>query len=421
MSEILVPEPETKKPKKKQKIFKLVKMAFLGAILLFARSDSNTTHKNHNDNLNQKSVSTEAPTVTNQSSALPEFTEEDKGESPIVFETVKPDLPTEPEPVKPTSDDEVEEEQEVPPPIIFGDGEYTQYVIDNFNQESVGIPLNDSNSFFAPTETNAVVIKTFTNDQFMRNVVSLFYPEKTDEEITDYLQKFKLLIGEKIDYYLTEVRSGSWGTTVATITEDGQLVFETISLRSDLVSQSYTDDEWGSLTRLVREEFFQAHQYTVFATLFNNKYLSEVAGTNTVDDMIEAVSYEHLRAFLELFPQQKILTDSGAGGNAYNFYIGNELFEGNPTAKITVDAAYNTLTSFIENKLGITTTPESFLNPDKIVEINESFRDEYFDYYLNLGFHPHEINIWNLVGMKRNSNDPAHSLDMPALLPIPIE
>lgn len=437
MSEIQTPTPEKKKPRK-SKIFQFVRIAFLGTIMIFTKADSYTTKKDTTHNINQN-ITMPLYEKNLHSSSLNQYDggNKDSEEKPLgitdegileIKEQIDPNIPQSNEPeveidfnVEPIHPDETEGYQDIIPTIVLGDGEYTQYIIDNYSQESVGIPFDGNNHLLSPNETNPIIERAFSNDPFMRSVVTLFYPKMSEEEITNYLENFKILIGEKIDYYLRIIRRGSWGTTVATVTADGQLRFETISLRSDLIANEYTDDEWGSLTRLVREEFFQAHQYNVFAKLFNSGYLAEVAGIITVDDMIEAISDEHLRAFLELLPQQKILTDSGAGGNAYNFYIGDKFFEGNPTAKLTVDAAYNTLTDFIENKLEITSTPESFLESDFIKEVNDAFREKYLEYYLNIGYHEQEINIWNLVGMQRNSFNSANSLDMPALLPLPIE
>jgi hypothetical protein len=182
----------------------------------------------------------------------------------------------------------------------------------------------------------------------MRSVVKMFNPEINEAELEDYLQGFLILSGEDVDSYLSEGRKGSWGTTMATFTKEGKLKFKTISLKSDLLSPDYDDDDWGSLKRLVLEEFFQVHQYDLFAELYNSGYLEEVAGIQDVDEIVGSLSDQNLRAFLELFPQQKMLSDAGVGGNAYNFYIGKVLYIGYSNEIYTIDSAYSAMTSFIE-------------------------------------------------------------------------
>lgn len=440
--------PKIEKKGKMRKIFQVIRLVFIGATLIMTKGDSTNPQKaaldlftSENPNTlpidHDESQNEEVPAkndLADYPSEVPQIIEQQTIEDKMVDEEAQRNIIDQsvPDPqeteitaetiVEPVKTETSELELQADNTTILGTGEYVQYIIDNYSQESIGLSFDGhANSLLSPNQTNEIIAKAFTNDQFMRSVVILFHPEMSEDEITNYLKNYKILIGNTIDHYLTDVRSGSWGTTVATITTDGQLKFETISLKSDFTSQDYEDDEWGSVTRLVREEFFQAHQYNVFAQLFNSGYLADVADIKTVDDMIEAISDENLRAFLELFPQQKILTDSGAGGNAYNFYIGDTLQEGNPTAKINVDASYNTLADFIENKLGVSSTPEAFLNPDFIIEVNNTFREKYLGYYLDLGFNKDDVNIWNLVGMKRGNSNSINSLDMPAILPLPIE
>ena len=445
-----LPQPEESKSKKENRVrgikfFQIIRFVLLGTVLTFAKGDTNNPKKaaldlfssDHPNSLVLKTPDdlVNQPNKNTQDSNIPDFLKNTNNNSDtgIAETTIILDIHHEEDGdiQKGTTnevqrnnliikEEPVESEQEPSTPIVLGNGEYTQYIIDNYSQEPVGLSISESeNSLVSPNELNETISMVFTTDPFMREVVTLFHPMMSEDEVTAYLRNYNILTGVTIDHYLTVIRSGSWGTTVPTVTEYGELRFLTISFRSNLIHADYVDDEWGSLTRLIREEFFQAHQYDVFSTLFNNGYLAEVSDLKTVNDMVGAVSTGNLRAFLELFPQQKILTDAGVGGNAYNFYIGDQLFEGYPAAKNTVDSAYNTLTEFITSKLNLQVTPESFLNPQFIVKLNNTFRDRYLEYYLKLGFPENEINIWCLVGMKRANS--ANPLDMPALLPLPTE
>lgn len=254
----------------------------------------------------------------------------------------------------------------------------------------------------------------------LTEILSVFHPELDQNSVESYLNNYKMLVGADVDYYLETVRKGSWGTTVLSVDETGDIHFRTISLRQFLVQFGYEETREGAVQELIQEEFFQAHQYdSVVAELYNSGYLYR-AGIKTPSEVVQAVSVKNMRAFLELFPQQKYLLDTGYGRNSYNFYIGSELFEGPSSAGNTINPAYEKLVYFIEDDLGIQTTPKSFLDPDEVIRINDAFRNKYKQHYLDLGFTEEQIQIWNLVGMKRhNAAHPENSLDMRAVLELP--
>lgn len=456
--------PKKERWKKKRKIFQMIRFIFLGTVLTFAKGDTENPKKAalnlfSSETLNSQTIGMEdelkddgeqpesrqketsnvqteekldvedvsSDQIVIEEESLDEDTVIEKAHDEVVV--VENEMPIESTAVEeevmeqsPGSDAEIiaTEDAIFDPSQKLKGGEYTEYIIDNYSEQSVGISLdNQTDQLLSPKDTNNVINNVFLNDPFMKSVVSMFYPNMSETDITDYLTNFQIVAGEKVNHYLTIIRHGSWGTTIATFTENGELKFETISLKSDLLNSNYIDDEWGSLKRLVREEFFQAHQYNTFAELYNNGYLQDVAGFETISDIIQALSDGNLRAFLELFPQQKILSDEQVGGNAYNFYIGDDLYTGYPAANETIDTAYNVLTDFIYTDLGIYTSPELFLDPQFIIKINNTFREKHLQMYLDLGFQSKDVQIWNLVGMYRFNNNPENSLDMRALLPLP--
>lgn len=251
-------------------------------------------------------------------------------------------------------------------------------------------------------------------------ILKQFHPDFTGEEAENYLSTYKMLVGEDVDYYLETVRKGSWGTTAMSVNDIGEIHFKTISLRQFLIKPEYQETRVGSLNQLIQEEFFQAHQYEQIAAQLYNQGYFKIAGINTPQDLNEAVSAGNLRAFLELFPQQKYLFDTGYGRNSYNFYIGEKLFSGPASSGEVVNGAYLELTKFIEAELGIQTSPTTFLDPQMVISINDEFRKKYLNYFVNKGLTNEQVQIWNLVGLHRNNSaNPENTLDMRALLAMP--
>lgn len=309
--------------------------------------------------------------------------------------------------------------------LIFGDeqnSEYVQYLVNNTDlQSSLGIQVDGiKNKILKASQTNQTIQSVFEADQSMIEILKYFQPELGDSEAREVVKSYSILAGQDVNYYLEAVRKGSWGTTIMSVDSEGQVHFDSISLRTFLISTDYQDKS-DSLQRLVREEFFQAHQYdSVAGTLFNNGYLARVALVNTPERLVKELSVGNMRAFLELFPQQKYLTDRGLGANSYNFYIGSELFAGPPASKPTVNYAYDKLAIFIREKLGISVDAVNFVDPNWIMQTNDVFRQKYLSYYTALGFSDAQVQIWNLVGMQRvNKADVANTLDMIAILDLP--
>lgn len=283
------------------------------------------------------------------------------------------------------------------------------------------VPGRRNTVAFTPVEANDVIRETFlegSSHQFFRDTVKLFNPGLEDQEITNYINNYQIIKGPLINEYLEIIRSGSLGSTILSLHEDGSISFDSISVTSRLTWSTHRDNQWGSLQRLLREEFFQQHQYNeIVANLYNNGYLTEVAEIGSPEQVVHSISNTQLRAFLELFPQQKYLLDSGFSGNAYNFYVGGIYVDGYSNSPETVNTAYNLLVEFIEADLGISSTPEDFLNHQFVMSVNDAFRLKYMSYYTQLGFSESEVQIWNLIGMKRiNYDNPNNSLDIQSLL-----
>lgn len=281
------------------------------------------------------------------------------------------------------------------------------------------------NYYVSPRETSNSLHELFRSEderQFFLEVLQIFRPEFSSEETGRYIDEFQILAGQDVDKYLEEIRKGSWGTTILKVGADGKIKFDSISLRQFLLLPDYQDNDRQSLKRLAREEFFQAHQYqAVVAELYNQGYLEEVAEIDSPQKVTANVAVGNLRAFLELFPQQKFLMETGLGSNSYNFYVGEKLYAGDPNSRDSIDRPYFAMVNFIKNDLGIEIDERGFLDADKIKEINEKFRSKYGSYYRERGFDDEQIQIWNLVGMKRlNRTNPDNSIDMRAKLLLPL-
>lgn len=307
---------------------------------------------------------------------------------------------------------------------IFSDSsnrEYVRFIINNTtNQIDLGIhPGGVSSRYLVAEETNQTISTVF-QDESLDKVLSIFHPSLSEADKKNYLKNFKILVGHDIDYYLETVRKGSWGTTVMSVDKAGKVHFESLSLKSFLVTSSPQVNP-DILQKLVVEEFFQAHQYdTIAAQLYNNGYLSEVAKINTPESLMKEISIGNLRAFMELFPQQKYLFDINTGVNSYNYYIGDQLYDNATNSPDAISLPYEKLVDFIQKQLGINTEPTDFLNPESIRHINDDFRSIYMDFYLKQGYSNDQIQIWNLVGMKRtHRQNPENSLDIQALLTLP--
>lgn len=251
-------------------------------------------------------------------------------------------------------------------------------------------------------------------------ILKQFHPEISESEAEEYLQNYKMLIGEDVDYFLEEVRKGSWGTTIMSVTETGEIHFKSISLRQFLLESDYEESRPGALNELIQEEFLQAQQYdAVIGKMYNMGYLKH-AGIIAPSGVVQAISVGNMRAFLELYSQQKFLLDSSLGRNSYNYYIGSELFEGPASSAKVINDPYFKLNKFIDQDLGIHIDVEGFFDADEVVKLNEMFRSKYLHYYINKGFSNQKVQIWNLVGMKRyNQTNPENSLDMKAILELP--
>lgn len=250
-------------------------------------------------------------------------------------------------------------------------------------------------------------------------ILKIFHPEFSRDEAEQYLESYSVLVGEDVDQYLESGRKGSWGTTVMSVGDDGKIHFKTISLRQFLIEPGYQESRPGALNQLIQEEFFQAHQYEeVVAGLYNQGYIA-VAGIQSPEDVAREISTGNLRAFLELFPQQKYLLDSGFGKNSYTYFIGNELFQ-ETVAHRTIDAPYFAMVSIIQDDLGLPCSVESFLDPQFIQRANKIFREKYLNYYQGRGVSDRDVQLWNLVGMyRKNEANPANTLDMKAKLELP--
>ncbi len=271
-------------------------------------------------------------------------------------------------------------------------------------------------------EKNRYIKLQYTDEskQSLLQILKVFHPEFSQEEAEEYLENYQMLVGSDVDYYLDTVRKGSWGTTVMSVTGDQKVHFKTISLRQFLVAPEYKESRPGALNELIQEEFFQAHQYeVVVAQLYNSGYL-KVAEIDSPEEVNAAVSTGNLRAFLELFSQQKYLRDTNLGRNSYNYYIDGHFFDGSANSDLVVNNAYAEFVAFIQDKLGIPCTIETFLNAESVKHINEEFRKKYLDYYKQHGVSDEQVQIWNLVGMYRvNTANSENTLNMRAVLEWP--
>ncbi|GIK84103.1 MAG: hypothetical protein BroJett025_07250 [Patescibacteria group bacterium] len=289
-----------------------------------------------------------------------------------------------------------------------------QFFVNETGAEGAGIVVDG--------EKNRYIKLQYTEEskQALLQILKLFHPEFSQVESEAYLEKYQMLVGDDVDYYLDTVRKGSWGTTVMVVSEDNTVHFRTISLRQFLIAPDYRETRPGALNQLIQEEFFQAHQYeAVVAKLYNNGYLS-VAGIDSPEEVNAAISTGNLRAFLELFSQQKYLADTNLGRNSYNYYIDGHFFEGSASSELVVNNAYNEFVSFIQDKLGISCTIETFLSAESVKQMNETFRKKYLGYYTQHGVADDQVQIWNLVGMYRlNTANSDNTLNMRAVLDWP--
>lgn len=318
-------------------------------------------------------------------------------------------------------DDETETEAEYD--LVSADaGEY--FVNNSSGIIDGGILVEGKKNYYLkPNVTGPALIDLFTKvdgQNKLQAILQIFKPEITTEESRGFVERFEVLAGEDIDHYLEVIRKGSWGTTLLTVNENQEINFGSISLRRFLLEPSYQDNERHALQNLALEEFFQAQQYqAVVADLYNQGYLKAVASIDSPAQVTTAVAVGNLRAFLEL-PQQQALTEMDLGANSYNYYVGDALYAGAVGAKKTVNKPYQALVNFIEQKLEISTSSQTLLHGSEVKEINEAFRRKYLEYYQQRGFSDEQIQIWNLIGLKRNNRrQPQNSLDLKPILSLP--
>lgn len=290
------------------------------------------------------------------------------------------------------------------------------YVTEGISGEQGGIVVDGKKNRYVSLQYSEEL------KQSLLKILKVFHPEFSNQEAEEYIKNYKILVGDDVDYYLETVRKGSWGTTVMSVSPSGKVHFKSISLRQSMLSPNYKESRPGALNLLIQEEFFQAHQYeAVVANLYNSGYL-QLAEIDSIEEVNSAITTGNLRAFLELFSQQKYLHDTHLGRNSYNYYIDGHFFEGSSNSDLVVNNPYAEFITFIQGKLGIECTIETFLNAQDVKHINEEFRKKYLDYYKQQGIPDIQVQIWNLVGMYRmNAANSDNTLNMKAVLDWPGE
>ncbi len=227
---------------------------------------------------------------------------------------------------------------------------------------------------------------------FIHNSVKLFHPEMSDAQIEAFIDQIPIITSDEITYDIEHNRGGSWGSTMMEVSGDGTVQFSSISFGKDHLS--------NVTQSLVAEEFLQSLQYNaVAAGLYNNGYLNEVAGIQTPEQLYSEITYGNFRAFLEII-QQAYKEEHGINGNSYDYYI-----QGVGT-NLTVDQAFQILSNLASDILTggkVKYTPEDFMNPEFIIQLNNAFRDVFIGLYRRRdpNLTVPDIQFWNLFGMNR--------------------
>lgn len=233
----------------------------------------------------------------------------------------------------------------------------------------------------------AFIVYGGTRDLAQQAMTDLLASKSQDGSPTEALKKVKINYGPGYDYLLDNLRSQSKGTTPITVLPDGKVTFETISFSQQDVVNNQVNPE------IAAEELLQMAQYEmVVASLFNDKYLSSVAGISTPEQLAHEINSGHLRAFLEQ-GQQVRKREFNVGYDSYKF--GNE-----QDTNLTAPEAHAQFVDFIKDWTDEDFTVDDYFDAERIRQINDDFRESYRQ---KTGLEPNNnINIWNYVSMRRS-------------------
>ncbi len=282
------------------------------------------------------------------------------------------------------------------------------------------ISLVEEESQVLAHDAYPVLVQAFSQPRtrrVMAEAVRLMHPELIeDADVEQFINDFPIVVSQHIDDYIWHDRRGSSGSTLMEVDADGSVHFRSMSfVQSHLESGTLSSD-------LVAEEFLQALQYeALVAPLFNQGYLRQVAGIDTPEQLIEALTNGNLRAFLEL-PQQAFLYERGVYSNSYFFTVGDATpnHYGNPISQATVNLAFEEMQNIIRHvtRSEYGPTPTDLMSPLIVTYLNDRFRFQEMGTILER--YPHlsetDVNLWSYFGLTRQNVDPNLSLSIPSLI-----